>query len=394
MALTQEKNKHLLALIPGTKLFGSERGNIEALRVLKASGINVTIALSNRIPGGGDVGQHVRALGFNVVYFPYGSHFKKEWLLHDFGYARRQLSRLFINSNLLIQTVKKIKVTDVWISKTHAYLFVALALLVSRVPVIFRMGDTPNNDSKFHFFLWYRLSSRATKIVGISDYITGLAVENNPTVVNKIRTIRSAVVSRDFPVDERLIDELQSTKRPFQLVFVGQLTKQKGVEQLIEALIELDNPRIGCWIVGGSVHTNNYESMLKRKALHAPSSTVIEFFGYQDDPRPYYHAADWHIVTSQYLESLGNVVQEAKECETPSIVTPCGGLPELIRHEEDGLILQNTTSQAIYAGIKQAMGMQSSSWHLGQNAKDSLEQLLSRQAFTQAWLDMVASPEQ
>ena len=31
---------------------------------------------------------------------------------------------------------------------------------------------------------------------------------------------------------------------------MGQLTQQKGVDLLIEALIELDDPNVGCWILG------------------------------------------------------------------------------------------------------------------------------------------------
>ena len=125
---------------------------------------------------------------------------------------------------------------------------------------------------------------------------------------------------------------------------------------LIEALIALDDPDTGCWILGASAHTRDLEDTLQAKVKASSTRTRIEFMCFVPDPRPHLKAADWHIAPSTYPEPLGNVVQEAKSQGTPSIITPMGGLPETLTQGQTGWILESTGAHAIEMGLRELKG--------------------------------------
>ena len=139
------------------------------------------------------------------------------------------------------------------------------------------------------------------------------------------------------------------------MVYVGQITSQKGVPELIEAVLQCNSQDLGCWVVGGSEHTEKLERDLANKVDKSNSASVIEFLGYHSDPRPFLKAADFHVAPSQYPEPMGNVVQEAKAQGTPSIITPKGGLPETLTHGKTGVILAGSGPEHIQIALADAI---------------------------------------
>lgn len=342
-----------MGLIIGTELLGSERGNIEALRALQTQGAHIVVIVSSRAPGGGAVGDHCRQLGFTTLEIPYGSHFSAQWMLKDSKYRWRQLKRLISNSRQLHHIIRSHRPDLLLLGNTLAYAFVALALTWNRIPVVFRVGDAPITESWFQFLLWKSLARRSSHIVCISQFMQKktkqILSETKPTTV-----ISNVAPIRNLDIDQVKVKELLSTKRPNQGVYVGQITPQKGVPDLINALIHLDDPHSGCWIIGGSPHSKQLEDELNLTVNSSTTKTKIEFLGYIPDPRPYLKAADWHIAPSTYQEPLGNVVQEAKAQGTPSIVSPRGGLPETITDKKTGWLMSDTGERAIVACIQEA----------------------------------------
>jgi len=336
----------VLGFILGTELLGSERGNIEALRALQSKGAEIVVAICNRTPNGGDVGDMCRTLGFITVEIPYGSHFSAQWMINDKRYAWRQIKRLFTNSWKVHRIIVRHKPHLMIIGNTLAYAFIALALTWHRHPLVFRVGDAPNTKSRFQLSLWKTLARRANAIVCISDFIKE-QITDLVSLQKNVHVIRNIAPVRTDSLTAETIERVRGHKCFNQGVYIGQITQQKGVPDLIDALIELNDSETGCWIIGGSEHTQELETELKLKVSASKSQTDIQFLGYLNDPRPYISAADWHIAPSNYEEPLGNVVQEAKALGTPSIVTPQGGLPETLSHEKTGWVLETTGQIAI-----------------------------------------------
>lgn len=344
----------ILALLQGTELLGKERGNLEALSALQNQGATIMVGVSGRVPGGGNVGEEARRRGFETHEFTMGSHFAKEWMLKDRGYRNRQLKRLVTNSRQLNALMRRWKPTHLHIAAHTTFIFFALALLFNRTPMTFRCGDAPPASSSFQMFFWKWMVRRSNRIVAISHFIKRQISETIPRAIRKTRVIHNIAPTRKGQPSATEIEQLKKAKKPFQLVYVGQIHPMKGVPELVQALIDIDDARFGCWLVGGSQHTLDIEQSLKTAAANSSSSTSIEWLGFQSDPRPFYAAADWHIAPSICNEAFGNVVREAQSMGTPSIVSPNGGLPETIEDEKSGLILESVAPEAIQDCIRHA----------------------------------------
>ena len=373
----------ILALLQGTELLGKERGNLEALSALHNQGATIMVGVSGRVPGGGSIGEEARRRGFKTHEFPMGSHFAKEWMLKDKGYRNRQLKRLVTNSRQLNALIRKWKPSHIHIAAHTTYLFFALALLWNRTPLIFRCGDAPPTKSAFQMFFWKWMVCRSNRIVAISHFIKGQISATVPSAIKKTRVIHNIAPTRNGQASSAEIERLKKVKKPFQLVYVGQIHPMKGVPELIQALVNIDDNCIGCWIIGGNQHTIKIEKSLQTTANTSNGRTSIEWLGFHNDPRPFYAAADWHIAPSVCDEAFGNVVREAQSMGTPSIVSPNGGLPETIEEGKSGLILDSVSPEAIQACIQRAIQLNQNEFRMAaeQHGAFTNNQLL----FEESW---------
>lgn len=349
-----ESKGHILCVIYSNDLYGSERGTLRATRSLQEAGYKVTIAGSKRQPNGGEVGEEARNLGHEVQLIQFGSHLKKTWVLYNRHYRKSAWTQIKLSHRQFRAILRDCQPSHIMICSTSVLPYLIGVLFFTRIPILYRMGDAPVLKSPLHRPLWKWLIKKSTTIIAISEYMKSYLLQNGGHRVEpkNVHVIRNIAPHRTGKLDKELISRLTESKRPLQLLFVGQLTPQKGIQLLVEALIELDDPNIGCWVIGEFMGNKSFDDNLRHTLQTTSSRTRIECLGYLSDPRPYYKAADWHIAPSTYDEPLGNVVQEAQLQGTPSIVTKKGGLPELVEHQVTGWILSHPTKDAIMQSIR------------------------------------------
>ena len=68
-----------------------------------------------------------------------------------------------------------------------------------------------------------------------------------------------------------------------------------------------------------------------------------------------YRAADLSVVPSVALEGFGLIVPESLAAGTPVLVTPVGGLPEVVDGLAGALVLRDASSAAIADGLAEAL---------------------------------------
>ena len=388
------KGQRILAVISGTELFGSERANLEALRALHSRGAEIHVAVSGRVEGGGATGIRARELGFTTFEMPFGSHFAREWMLNDPAYRNRQLKRIWTNGRLLSKKIREIQPTVLMFSTVLSFIFCCSSALLHRIPVIYRIGDAPPADSKFQMFFWKWLIRRANHVVCVSDFILHEVRRHSNKNLDQLTRIYNTPITRTGEPNKRLVRNLQKLKRQTQYLFVGQIGSMKGVDHLVNAFIEINSPEIGCWIVGGSEHSKKFEAELHELIKKSNTKTKIEFFGFCSDPRPHYITTDWVIVPSVYPEPLGNIVQEAAEWKTPSIVSNRGGLPELIQHKIDGMILAEPEKSEIIRAVKWSANRPEIIKEFGGKVETKIRTQLGKHSFQNAWSEVVVTVTQ
>lgn len=140
------------------------------------------------------------------------------------------------------------------------------------------------------------------------------------------------------------------------LVTVRRLARRMGLENFIDAIDELrkKEPRILAVMAGTGPLAGELKALVERKNL----SGHIKLAGFvPDTDLPLaYRAADLSVVPSIALEGFGLIVLESLAAGTPVIVTPVGGLPEVISGLSKDLILEGSSPNQIADGLAMRLG--------------------------------------
>jgi glycosyltransferase involved in cell wall biosynthesis len=134
------------------------------------------------------------------------------------------------------------------------------------------------------------------------------------------------------------------------LVFVGRLTAEKGVRELLAAFEEVREqlPDLTLLLVGPLDDDLGGISNLSSDMLNAPG---IVWVGFADRPEDYLSISDVLVLPS-YREGFPNVVLEAAALGLPAIGTDIVGMRDTILHEETGLLVEAKNVSALSAAMR------------------------------------------
>lgn len=131
------------------------------------------------------------------------------------------------------------------------------------------------------------------------------------------------------------------------LLCVGRLSQEKGHADLLHAYARIrelaDEPSLRLVLVGAGPELHRLEGLCR--SLKLTDSVVLT--GQQDDLNPYYGIADVFLLPS-LSEGCPNVLLEAMAAGVPVVATAAGGIPEIVKHGRDA-ILVNTHDQVALA---------------------------------------------
>jgi alpha-maltose-1-phosphate synthase len=125
------------------------------------------------------------------------------------------------------------------------------------------------------------------------------------------------------------------------VLFVGRITRQKGIVHLVRAIRHLD-PGIGVVLCAGQPDTPELAREMTDgvRAAQAERGNVVwigEMVSRTDVRQLYSHAAVF-CCPSVY-EPFGIINLEAAACETPVVASAVGGIPEVVVDGETGLLV-------------------------------------------------------
>jgi glycosyltransferase involved in cell wall biosynthesis len=345
----------ILALLNGTNLYGQEKGNIQVLRVMQECGAKVMFGVST-IEDGGDVKQYLRQLGQSVVQFPFGCQWSKKQFLRQPSWIGTNVLGLWRCSRLMSKQVSSFRPTHVHLGNPLVYSFIAPYLSINRrIRLVYRMGDVPPHNSIPNLAIWRSCIRRADAVIANSGFVRESILRAAPRSTPKVRLIYNlSVVGKESTESGQRAVSADSEKGEIKLLFVGQLSPNKGVDDLIEAVARLlgRSARIRLDIVGAAPYDGDYRRRLEKSVIDGGLARSIRFHGYQSDPKPFYENADLLILPSRLFEAAANVVLEAKSCGVPSVVYPTGGLPELVLHGQNGFVCRERSVDALVEGIQ------------------------------------------
>lgn len=131
--------------------------------------------------------------------------------------------------------------------------------------------------------------------------------------------------------------ELGIPEDAFVFGFVGRLTVDKGIPELVEAFGELSETVPEAWLL--MVGENQLSGLPKRTRETLAVGSQIRFTGWLDDPALAYHAMEC-LVLPTHREGFPNVPLEAAAAAKPVITTTATGAVDSILPGQSGLLVE------------------------------------------------------
>lgn len=202
----------------------------------------------------------------------------------------------------------------------------------------------------------YRLSSwsernalvHADAVIAVSDWMRRDVLDAYPALdPTRVHVVRNGIDAGVWhpgppkPGSRRILDELGvRADRPLA-VFVGRITRQKGVGHLLSAAREID-PEIQLVLCAGAPDTPELETEVANavSGLHRRRGNVfwVREMLPTEQIRQLLAAATVFVCPSVY-EPLGIVNLEAMACSTAVIASDVGGIPEVVADGRTGRLV-------------------------------------------------------
>lgn len=167
-------------------------------------------------------------------------------------------------------------------------------------------------------------------------------------------------------------------------LYVGRLSKDKGIDDLLHAFTELRKKfeSIALWVVGPD--EEGIASSLKSRDPELYSS--IHWFGLSFTPEIYMAAADVLLLPS-YREGFGTVIIEAASCSLPTVAYKIDGVIDAIVDGRTGLLVRKGDVRDFRNKMEVLYRDSRLRLKLGALAQKRVSEGFSGEQVTKAWLD-------
>lgn len=156
------------------------------------------------------------------------------------------------------------------------------------------------------------------------------------------------------------------------VLFVGRFEERKGVDVLLQVIPELAvaRPEVRFKLVGDNTITSWWRDFSKKYAgepwfsrLHAPG------FVEREELLASYRDCDIFTAPSRY-ESFGLIYLEAMRWGKPCIGTRIGGIPEVVAHNENGILVSPDSPEELYAALEKLIADQQLRESMGAKSRE------------------------
>ncbi len=195
-------------------------------------------------------------------------------------------------------------------------------------------------------------------IVRASDAVTAISSYTAERLKQVAPDADPAVIPFGAAVDAPtalLRDRLRSPSGVFELLFVGRLVERKGVHVLLQALAQLRSSHAVCLrIVGDGPERVALESRVA--ALGVEDQVTFEGVIPREQLEEHFASCDGVVLPAVTdakgdTEGLGVVLIEAMSYGRPVIASAVGGIIDIVKHEETGLLVPPGDPAALAAAI-------------------------------------------
>jgi glycosyltransferase involved in cell wall biosynthesis len=181
--------------------------------------------------------------------------------------------------------------------------------------------------------------------------------------------------------------EQQAQPRPW-ILSVGRFVEKKGYQYLVEAcrILREQECEFECHIVGGG-DAGPIKQLIQKWKLE--DKVFLHSAVTQEELREIYRRATVFALACQIVDSgdrdgIPNVLAEAMAMELPVVSTDISGIPELVEHRVNGLLVPQKDAAALAAAIAELLNDIALHARLGQAAREKVCRIFDAQVNVQA----------
>jgi glycosyltransferase involved in cell wall biosynthesis len=386
-APTQGASCRVLILFPTPYLYGMERAVIETFDALRPDVEPCFVQGSLIYKAGLPVIEEMRRRGLNISLLPDKDHWPQIGKPKSVRHFCEMLKAAVVGNLAILKAAWNKDVLYVpSISYGHLAVLAALWCRIRRRKVIHHFHDLDTNTPTFP--LWIPL---VTDCVHNTEFGYAAVSKSLPG----IRCKRNVVISCILDAEPRGAED-PDAKRVLagtrNLFFVGQVSKRKGVDMLLEAfkaVAEL-HPDAMLHLVGACAE--NFRRELGELCSHPTLAGRVKCWGYRDDALRFLRSAYVYVHTSppsRFRESFGRSVVEAMAIGVPTVCFRSGALQEIVVHEKTGFICDESASW-LAAALSRFLADPDFRNECARNATRRYEELYSARVVRQRWIQLLA----
>lgn len=208
--------------------------------------------------------------------------------------------------------------------------------------------------------LCYKQACQAVAISSpIANYLSGLKL-------TPVTTIPSALAH--LPHNPDISKEIKKQYQDkFLIGHAGALVdKHKGQREIIKAaaLLETQAPNIHFIMLGDGPDGEQ----LREESKHLSN---MEWLGFKKNPGDYFAALDLFVFPSRN-EGLGSTLLDVMDFQVPIIASNVDGIPDIVKHEQTGLLIPVNNANALAEAILRLFNNQHLRENLAVTAKERL----------------------
>ena len=145
---------------------------------------------------------------------------------------------------------------------------------------------------------------------------------------------------------------------------------RKGLEVLLDALAALRSQGADVHLRAiGPFETSEYEHEIKQRVDRLDLEDAITWTGFVEDVPTELEQIDLFVLPSLFGEGLPMVVLEAMAAGVPVVASRVEGVPEAIRHRQDGLLVEPASVSQLSLAIEEIIEGENLDYHtLSKNA--------------------------
>lgn len=168
--------------------------------------------------------------------------------------------------------------------------------------------------------------------------------------------------------------EYPTEEMPIRFLFMGRVMREKGVDELFEAMHRLHQEGILCTLDVLGSYEEHYEETIHRFEAEG----WLHYHGYQNDVRPFIRNSHCFVLPSWH-EGMANTNLECAAMGRPLITSRIHGCMEAVIEGESGFLCEPQNTDSLYEAMVRFCEMPQNKWEaMGRAGRRHMEEVFDK----------------